>query len=372
MSSEKIMSSENKPKRIFYIDQLRTLAIIGIICIHIALIWEGRGIGEFNRLLKFIFVTIGRYGVPIFLSLTGVLLLNRNYGISDFLKKRFPRIIWPWLFWMAIAIAFIIFTQMQFPYFNSIIQVVNFAVKEFLTSRWYVWMLIGVYLVLPIINEFVKSKGLKGVEYYLILWIITSIICCISIYFNISTYFLDLTFFAGPLGFVLLGYYLHNKTFKYSPNKLVIIGMILFILGIVLKVILICNGVDMGILRYYIFQTKSHLEIDIFVIMQTTGIFLMIKYLNDVNMKGIGLKIAKIFNTGIPKKLTESLSRSSYGMYLNHYIIIGFITLFITKLSKHSALKWIPFLTIVVVIISWGIILVINRIPHMNRLTGYH
>lgn len=365
-----MISKNNTKNRIFYIDQLRALAIIAVVCAHIALIWMNSKTGNFNSIVSYVFNVFGRYGVPIFLTLTGALLLNKNYDIYGFLKKRFPRIIYPWIFWIILAILVTTLIQDSFSSFNSIIHYLKFAIKTFLTSRWYVWMLIGVYLVIPIINEFVKNKGLKGVEYFLVLWFITSIISCISLYFNISTYFLDLTFFAGPLGFVMLGYYLHNKKFKYSPNKLVIIGLILFILGIALKVILLWKGINIFACRYYIFQTKSHLEIDIFAIIETIGMFIMIKYLS-INIKGV-TKLSKFLSTGKIRKLTNSLSRSSFGIYLNHYIIISIITSLSLNLTGHNALKWIPFLTVIVLITSWGLILIINKIPFMRKISGYY
>jgi len=372
-----MISKNNKGNRIFYIDQLRAFAIIAIVFAHVALIWMNSKVGNFNLIVGYIFNVFGRYGVPIFLTLTGALLLNKNYDVYGFLKKRFPRILYPWIFWMILAILVTIITKKPFL-FNDIFLFLKFAIKTFLTSRWYVWMLIGVYLVIPIINEFVKNKGLKGVEYFLIIWFTTSMISCISLYFNISTYFLDLTFFAGPLGFVMLGYYLYKKEFKYSPNKLVIIGLILFILGILLKVILLWKGINIFVCRYYIFQTKSHLEIDIFAIIQTIGMFLSIKYLNSVNIKGVTnlsklrVAISNFLSTGITKKLTNSLSKSSFGIYLNHYIFISIITFLNPKLINHDPLKWIPFLIIVVLIASWGTILVINKIPYMKKISGYY
>ncbi|MCL2156969.1 MAG: acyltransferase family protein, partial [Methanobrevibacter sp.] len=284
-------------------------------------------------------------------------------------KKRFPRIIYPFLFWIILSILVLTLTQQDLSIFNSAYHYFSFAIEIFLTKRWYVWMLIGVYLIMPIINEFIKNKGLKGVEYFLILWFITTVICCITQYMKVSMYFLDLTFFAGPLGYVMLGYYLHNKKFKYSPNKMVLSGLILFALGTIFKVLMLWNGIHVCV--YYIFQTSSYLEIDIFNIIQIMGMFLTIKYLNNVTIKGKA-KLSHFLSTGIPRKLTDSLSRSSYGIYLNHYIVIDIILALNLKLTKHNALKWIPPLIIIVLITSWLIVLIVKKIPYLQKISGYY
>lgn len=316
-------------------------------------------------------------GVPVFLMLSGALLLNRDYAIYGFLKRRFPRVLGPFIFWMLIAILLTLLTTDLFSYFSSISITVTYIVKTFLTSRWYVWMILGVYLAMPIINDFVKNRGLKGVEYFLILWIITSTLLVFSLYFDKSLYYLDLSIFAGPIGFVLLGYYIHNKDFKKdfrcSPDKLAILGLLMFISAVLIKSILLyMHYFDPYMFRYYIFQTKSHLEIDIFAFIQAMGIFLMFKYLNDANAKKLTTKISSFLKEGIIGRLTVSLSQCSYGIYLNHYISLSIIGLLGFDAVTHNALKWIPFLAIGILIVSWVLILIMDKIPYLNKLSGAH
>lgn len=305
--------------------------------------------------------------------LSGALLLNRDYAIYDFIKRRFPRILKPFIFWMAIAIIFAVITHDMFFYFTSLFTAIAYTAKTFLTSRWYVWMIIGVYFVMPIINDFVKNRGLKGIEYFLILWIITSILCSISLYFDISLYYLDLSFFAGPIGYVLLGYYIHNRDFNFSANKLIITGFLLFAGAVIIKTILVCTGhIDPSMFRYYIFQTKSHLEIDLFAFIEAAGVFIMFKYLNDSNVHGLISKAASFLKEGFIGKATVSLSRCSYGIYLNHYIFMGIIGLSGFDALTHNALKWIPSLLIIVLLSAWVLILIIDKIPYLNKFSGAH
>lgn len=82
--------------RIEYYDNLRVLAIFGIIAIHVFQLWH-HGEQAFG-LYIYMFSEIVRYSVPIFLMLSGALLLNREVELNYFLKHRLTRILYPFLF----------------------------------------------------------------------------------------------------------------------------------------------------------------------------------------------------------------------------------------------------------------------------------
>lgn len=77
-------------------------------------------------------------------------------------------------------------------------------------------MLVGIYLMLPILNSFVKEYKMKGVEYFLIIWLIIITLNTFKLY---PFYKVELSYFAGYIGYVVLGYYLANKKFKLSDKK---------------------------------------------------------------------------------------------------------------------------------------------------------
>jgi len=359
--------------RIFYLDQLRALAIVGIVICHVANLWNGTPHSSLNWIVHYFFNILGRYGVPVFLMLSGALLLNKDYAIYDFIKRRFPRILKPFIFWMAIAIVFGIITQDKFSIFSSLLTTIIYITKTFLANRWYVWMILGVYLVMPIINDFVKNRGLKGVEYFLSLLVITSILYSISLYFHFPLPYLDLSIFVGPLAYVFLGYYIHKKEFNYAPGKLVILGLSMFAFAVSVKTFLVYIGhFDLSMFFYHSYLSQTFIETDIFAFIQAAGIFLMFKYLNDTNIKGTTMKISTFLKEGVIGRLTISLSRCSYGIYLNHYIFIGLISLLSLNLLKHSALQWIPLLVISILLVSWVLILILDKIPYLNKLSGVH
>lgn len=128
--------------RIFYYDFLRAFAIIAVVMCHI-----GSFFGSLDTVTKIIYHdsihAIGLMGVPIFLMLTGALLLNKKISLSKFFKRRFSRICFPFIFWAVIILAsgFLIFD------WN-----LEIALRRFMGEAsilWYFWTLIGIYLFIP-------------------------------------------------------------------------------------------------------------------------------------------------------------------------------------------------------------------------------
>ena len=156
--------------RIFYYDFLRALAIIAVIMCHIDLFFGSYQDGIFKYIFHSMFHGTGLVGVPIFLMLTGALLLNKKYEIYSFLKRRFSRIMPPFIFWVILIMALGAF------YFNWDKQhLFDFFVGNG-SLTWYIWMLIGIYLFIPVVNSFFREYEFKGIEYFLAIWFLTIVL----------------------------------------------------------------------------------------------------------------------------------------------------------------------------------------------------
>jgi surface polysaccharide O-acyltransferase-like enzyme len=350
-------------KRIFFLDELRALAIIFIMLVHISATWTQNLPLNENYVIALLFQIIGRSGVPLFLMITGTLLINKNYEISEFMKKRFTRVFAPLIFWSVIYF-FIYFIRGNYHLIPTL--------YSGFTAAWYVWMLLGVYLFMPIINEFVKNKGIGGVEYFLGLFFIASFVYSLGIY-NFNIFGPDLGYFLTPISYTILGYYLTNKEFKISNNKLVILGLLIFV-SMCLSVAYLNVGGNYHFEGSYlsVFFIRGIVELNIFTILQASSIFLIIKYINSPETIGIFHKLSLLFKKRYPKKITSNISKYSYGMYLSHLPIIWFLFTNYGFFIKHSPLKWIPVLTIIVAIISFFIVWILNKIPYLKEVSGAH
>ena len=193
----------------------------------------------------------------------------------------------------------------------------------------------------------------------MVIFIIFSIFAQIAIIFNIK-WALDITFFYGPVSYLILGYFLSNV--KISYNKHIIILLILFLISTLIK---IKTGIFV-----YTQDFHTYLDLSFFQIIQVSTLFLIIKYVYD-NKK---LVIYKIMNNHYMKKYILSISKSSYGMYfVQHPLIFHIIRPAFDKLSLTGSQTLIGILIIILLVffISWIVIVIMSKIPLLKYISGY-
>lgn len=324
-------------KRIFYYDILRAFAIIAVIICHLdhffgALTTPTQVIGQMT------FKSIGMIGVPIFLMLSGALLLNREYpNLGDFLKKRFSRIIIPFIFWIILILG-----QLYLHGYNS-----KFIWNVFIgepSVTWYFWILIGIYLFIPVLNSFIKEYGIKGAEYFLAIWFFTMILKTFNSY-PLWHYF-NLDMFAGFIGYPILGYYLANKEFNLNNKKLCISGLIILLISLAVFVYL--GYTKACLIRY---ENLPNMFMGI-------GLFIFIMSLDRLN------SFNKIKDNFIGRAIT-SLSVCSYGMFFSHVIVVK-------ELSYHNpgSNLLFPVMFVLIVFLSWLLPYILSKIPYVKKVSG--
>ena len=96
------LNSNAIPKRLVWADIIRLIAIFLVICIHcsnsfgnLPLVREHPGYNFWS----IVFETFSRPCVPLFVMLTGMLLLPINQDPSTFYRKRILRVLIPFLIW---------------------------------------------------------------------------------------------------------------------------------------------------------------------------------------------------------------------------------------------------------------------------------
>lgn len=322
--------------RIQYIDTLKFIAILSVIALHSFGICRGEILDFKIRSLNQVF----QFAVPLFLMITGILFLNKEIELKEFFKKRFLRILVPLIFFSAILLLL----------FNI----------NILSYYWYCWMVMGVIFAIPIINKFIQHATDDEIKYYIVVFIIFSIIQQAFDIFNIK-YALDMSFFITPISYLILGYYLANINIEKSENKVLIACVILFIISTLLK---IRTG-------SFIFTDDFHtyLDLSFLQIIQASAVFLFIRGLYSSG-------ISKMFlENNLVEKLILSVSRSSYGMYLVQHPLIYQVIYPYTK-TLHLTGSQSLLLTILIIISvslsSWIVVLMLSKVPIMEKASGYY
>ena len=360
--------AQTKSKRIFYFDALRAFAIIAVMLIHVFNTTQtlaAPGYATIPSLKWFVSCFLGatfRVGVPLFLMLSGALTLGRVWDIKSFLKKRLPRVVIPFVFWGFVMSVVVVLAAHYFNLFDTIdpVNIGNFlhylydsymADNKGFTSLWFFWMILGIYLIAPIFNKWVFNSGLEEVEYFLVLWLIT----CIFDFTLFVDFPIKLTYFSGPIGLFVAGYYFANTKRKIfnSPYWAIVICLVGFLLAV--------------LSMYLLSNTKEFFVMDRYSLMNVVlaiGIFLLFRNFSKFNFHP-----KFIYDSdGWFRKIVLILATYSYGMYLVHRALLAIFNTYFRHELSYGPLVIVTFL--LTFFTTWAIMAICNRIPYLNELIG--
>ena len=351
----------NFKNRIFYLDFLKAFCIFLVAVGHVSsqtLLYAP--INTTNWIIADVYSTIAKISIPIFMMITGVLLFNRDYDYVGFIKKRYPRILIPTIFWLAmyVILGFTLgWVEGVTPNTNSILSIGKFIFLMFLghagylTHFWYVWLILSLYLIIPIINKWIKNSDFTEIKYFLILWIIT----CAVTSFNLPYVNIDLRYFAGPLGYVLLGYFLHNSKSKWWDKSW--LWFIVLIISTALKVFITYhNSMLAGMFRgvdYY----------DLTTVAEAFSLFILFRNMNFTGRW-------KFLTRGNIGTCILSLSIFTFGIYLSHLLLFKVMLLYHVNFAGMFSLVSIPVFSILLLVVAWGIMIILSKIPILRKVTG--
>ena len=354
----------NRSKRIFYFDVLRALAIIGIVFCHSSIAFVISGINNPDFCVSAFFDCFRDFSIPVFVMLSGALLINRQDSLKAFFKKRLSRIFVPFLFWALIYIAYSsVHITGGFDLATSID--IFFGTSSTLgVAFWFVWMIAIAYICIFIINRFIcRFEEYK--DRIITILALVSVLYIIIVDFGFyNPYPEKITYFLSFMSYIIIGYFLANSyclESRVKPQKLAIITSLVFI----------CTYL------YYIFcfvvpRSQAHGQFvtvgyfNLTILLMSSSFFLTFKYLSRTDL------MDRIESSYLGKSLS-CISDYSYGIYLSHYMILDFLktNLFkFTDYTQQSPLIWIPLFVALTLLVSLIILTAMNRISWLKRFSG--
>ena len=210
--------------RIGYMDGLRAAAMVGVILIHVcakaatALAADGQALGVSWQLANLL-DALGRFAVPAYLMVTGGLLLgsDRALSVRETLRRRVARIAAPLVFWTA---AYLVLQAATVPGYDWKGAAANLFNKPAEIHLWYLYALLAIYLLLPLLRLLVRQAPRRLLWYAIGLWVAFSSLWRAAAGLMPALQLPDyanLDILGGYLGYVLLGWLL--ATTKRAPSK---------------------------------------------------------------------------------------------------------------------------------------------------------
>lgn len=335
------MVEQKITKREVWIDNLRAFACACVLLVHSPIPFDGVTGGAYLLAPLNHFLMAG--GVCVFFMISGALLLAKEQVMLPFYKKRFSRVAYPVLIWSVIYILIdTCKTGMGVVETLKHLSMIPFVSQTGL--MWFMYVLCGIYLFVPILSSWLTKACKKEVELVLAFWIFTSLIPYLKILnpqFGEMIERTGLLFnFSGFLGYAVLGFYLR----KYATIKVKSIGFI--------GLLSLCFCIPIMVFALPFIPNETLLGLcNIAAVSLASVIFLFFKQMRRSNI------------------LVVSFAKYSFGIYLSHMLFMEPIKEMITPYHLHYAIQ-IPITALVTGCLAYVFVWMLSKNKFGNYLFG--
>jgi len=338
---------DEKKQPIVWIDVMRFIAAFLVILAHVTE-WS-----KSPQLAYDFYYTISRVAVPIFFLLSGYLLLSKEEPISVFLKKRLTRIAVPFLVWSIIYD--IVYSHSFIDTGITLDAILKLFIRIIRGPRgghlWFMYFLIGLYLLTPALRVFVSKAQKVDLFYYIGLWFLAMPIMNIIEGLTPIKNAFEIYNAGGYLGYFLLGYHLGGLENSAQNLRW---GLSLFLIGFLST---------LAVFHFNIPPHDNELPFRSYtslnIIIMSLGAFMLIKAPGEKASHFI----ANISHQG---------GIASFGIYLIHLLVMTEIAAIWTSWGYDpqagNAIIAIPLVAIITFLISWLLVYLIQKIPILRAI----
>ena len=368
---------------IVWLDVLRLIAILLVIAVHCTDPFnaspESRADPEFN-FWGSVYGSALRACVPLFVMMTGFLLLPVKQTMPAFYRKRIPRVFFPFLIWSVLFDLAPWFIQAVggsaelvtrfFPWEPNpsaslgdalqTIAMIPLTFTVYATPMWYIYALIGLYLYLPIFSAWVERASRREKRFFLLLWFVSLFIPYLTEF--VSRYhfgtcswnaFGTFYYFAGFNGYLLLGHYL-GKGNDWSVGKTLSVAVPLFLVGYFVTLVGFRhmtsdpNVSEEGMELFFTYCSPN-------VAQMAIAVFLLVQ---KVNVTSLSIRRA-----------LANLTRCGFGLYCVHYFFVGPSYMFAQWLGTPVPLL-VPVSMLFTFVCAWAFAFGISKLPGAKYIIG--
>ena len=345
------METITTKQRIIYLDFLKVIAIFLMVANHCVdnVTPAERALPWYN-LWGSVYNSFTRPAIPLFMMVTGILLLPTKMDMGSFYKKRLSRVLIPFLVWSVLYNLFPWFTGLLncdpetihvfFKWADTSqafgdalrnILMIPFNFSAFAVQMWYVYLLIGIYLYIPVFSAWVEKSDKRSQRIFLAIWAVSLFVPYLRNYLTENLFgecswneFGLFYYFAGFSGYMLLGYHLVKYPLQMSKVSKYALAAIAFAIGYAVTLIGFKNATAV--------EGQSEAMVELFftfcspnVALMTFAIFLIGKDLRFENKRA--------------NRFISQFSICTFGIWMCHYFFVGPVFLLFKSCEMPVLLK---------------------------------
>lgn len=345
------METVTAKQRIIYLDFLKVIAIFLMVANHCVdnVTPAERALPWYN-LWGSVYNSFTRPAIPLFMMVTRILLLPTKMDMGSFYKKRLSRVLIPFLVWSVLYNLFPWFTGLLncdpetihvfFKWADTTqafgdamrnILMIPFNFSAFAVQMWYVYLLIGIYLYIPVFSAWVEKSDKRSQRIFLAIWAVSLFVPYLRNYLTENLFgecswneFGLFYYFAGFSGYMLLGYHLVKYPLQMSKVSKYALAAIAFAIGYAVTLIGFKNATAV--------EGQSEAMVELFftycspnVALMTFAVFLIAKDLRFENKR--------------VNRFISQFSICTFGIWMCHYFFVGPVFLLFKSCEMPVLLK---------------------------------
>lgn len=326
--------------RLVWADLIRIVAILMVVLVHSILLDTNR-VGLVSSTYLFV---LAKNCIPLFVMISGALLINKQESEIVFFKKRVRRIFLPWMFWAGVYLA--VTWVMDGVTENSLI---SEYLKIFSSKFTFLPLIFCLYLIIPIFRQVFKNNQSYMGWYMVFLWFLgisllpylrNSLAFPLSVDNGLVRQTIEFS------GFLILGHLLSSlKNSTTNTWRLLVL-----LLGSYLTTVWLVNIPTEKSLVYSAYISPT-------IILSSSALFLLLK------STGQSVSLEKI------KTPLSSLSNASFGVFLIHPLVIQLINKF-SPITNENLLIENASRFVVTAVISFILIMFLNTHKTLKNLVS--
>lgn len=319
--------------------------------------------------------------------LTGALLLKQK-GVSSaapsidmkaFYRKRIPRVLLPFVIWSAVYYVWPWLVglagygeatvAMFFPWAETMscdwapaaerLWRAPFTFSYVACHLWYIYLLIGLYLYIPVLNAWVERATRRQKQTVLTLWAASTFLPYVHEFVSPYSFgtcdwnaFGTFYYFSGFSGYLLLGHYLQHETRLPSLGITLSWAVPALVAGYAVSL--------MGYRHMLTLPSPTPSQIELFwtyctpnVAAMSAAVFCLLRRIR--------------VSHDIVRGLLEQLTACGFGIYMIHYLFVGPVFEWVSGLGVSVWLR-VPVAGLVVLAASWSAVYGLRRL--LGRRAG--